>query len=69
MSNNNLPDLTEIVIEILGPYEDLLIPSGGISELVNGFRQKVEKEALKQTINEMRKTIARIESRIDRLTR
>ena len=35
MSNDNLPDLTEIVNQILGPYEDLVMPSGGISELLN----------------------------------
>ena len=42
MSNNNLPDLTEIVDEILGPYENLVIPSGGISELLN-WSQNVER--------------------------
>ena len=35
MSNNNLPDLTEIVEEILGPYENFVIPVGGIPELLN----------------------------------
>ena len=37
MSNSNLPDLTEIVNQILGPYEELEISSRGIYELFNNM--------------------------------